>query len=464
MGYSDLSWKIEHLGARHSDQPLPAYRRMLKWILLDRAAKGSVAGTSNSMNDKSEAVAEYLDLLLKDGSAKSVREARQVIEKLRSATLLDEIISGSSLDEDAKQRLEKLSSDLAQIQSDQPKGTRAGDVAAPDLLKRGSMLAAELLLETRLTHNNQVQEPTQTNIIWSGQNSFALIAKENASFLSKTPAQVEGLLKWLNFELVGAQAKSADSAKEAENLICQLARSFAPLWESDDTFICPEGAAWGIPWNACAAIKGDERAWHLALHPSMRQSLDTTKTPLNSALIIVGDRTGLATADQEIEKIGTTYGEVKVVDSRRLLLDEFGSSYDVIHVVGHAVHRSRNPMLSAILMEDGPVFAFEISRSGFKTELATLSACETGMISGATRWEPDGLARAFLACGAQSVVASQWELDDEAALLMFGTLHSELAKKTSLENAFLASQCICRHNYLHPYYWGSLALYSGYPK
>ena len=464
MGYTDLRWKLDYLEAKHSKSPLPAYRKMLKWILLDRAAKGSVAGTSNALNDKSEAVAEYLDILLTRGTAKDIREARRVIESLRSATLLDEIISGSALNEESISRLERLSADLTQIQSDQPKGTRAGETAAPEILRKGSILAAELLLESRLSHSDAPLPPTETNIIWSGQNSFALITKEDAKFLHKTPAQVENLIRWLNFELVGAQAKSADSAKEAARIICQLATAFAPLWESGDSFICPEGAAWGVPWSACAAITGDERAWQLALHPSMRQTLDPTATPLNSALIIVGDRTGLETADKEIEQIGTSYRDVKVADSRQLLLKEFGKSYDVVHVVGHAVHRERNPMLSAIQMEDGPVFAFEISRSGLKTELATLSACETGMISGAVRWEPDGLARAFLACGAQGVVASQWELDDGAALLMFGTLHAELAKKSSLENAFLESQCICRRNYLHPYYWGSLALYSGYSK
>jgi len=136
----------------------------------------------------------------------------------------------------------------------------------------------------------------------------------------------------------------------------------------------------------------------------------------------------------------------------------------VVHVVSHAVHRPRNPALSTIEFPDGPVFSHEIARSRLKVRLATLSACETGSVSIASRSEPDGIARAFLARGAQSVIASQWPLDDEAAYRQFNLFFDALIDGYPITEALHGARVACRDWRAHPYYWGALALYAGYEK
>jgi CHAT domain-containing protein len=115
--------------------------------------------------------------------------------------------------------------------------------------------------------------------------------------------------------------------------------------------------------------------------------------------------------------------------------------------------------------EDGILTAFEVSRMNLNgTELATLSACETGIGEPSAGEGVFGLRRAFLHAGARSVVMSLWNVPDrETAELMNGFYErwlqgmskAEALRASALE---LLHQARTEKGHGHPLLWGGFVL------
>jgi len=98
----------------------------------------------------------------------------------------------------------------------------------------------------------------------------------------------------------------------------------------------------------------------------------------------------------------------------------------------------------------------------WRTRLVVLSACET---FGGRLYEGEGLmglARAFLASGAEAVVATQWPVGAGSADVMDVFYHGLSAGHTP-EAALRDAQLALRRNPAtsHPFYWGGFALVRG---
>ena len=121
-----------------------------------------------------------------------------------------------------------------------------------------------------------------------------------------------------------------------------------------------------------------------------------------------------------------------------------------IQFSGHAVIDPANTLLSRLVLasgqngdhfDDGSLTAREIySLKLNNTRFVVLAACDTG-----NEYVPGGegvtsLARAFLAAGVPTVVASLWSVDDEATAHLFGFFHDELVKGTDPVDALRAAQ------------------------
>lgn len=106
---------------------------------------------------------------------------------------------------------------------------------------------------------------------------------------------------------------------------------------------------------------------------------------------------------------------------------------DWIHFAGHAVIDPRNMLLSKLALAppaaggSGALTAREIYALDLRnTRLVVLAACDTGLeyvpgSEGAT-----SLARAFLAAGAPTVVASLWDVDDRPTAALLAAFHRHL--------------------------------------
>lgn len=107
--------------------------------------------------------------------------------------------------------------------------------------------------------------------------------------------------------------------------------------------------------------------------------------------------------------------------------------HEIVQFGGHAVVNDEFPLLSYLVMapqrsvaDSGLLYAHELYGHRFeRTRLAVLAACRTagGPVNGEG---PLSLARAFLAAGVPTIVASLWDVDDEATARLLQAFHGRL--------------------------------------
>jgi CHAT domain-containing protein len=138
-------------------------------------------------------------------------------------------------------------------------------------------------------------------------------------------------------------------------------------------------------------------------------------------------------AQKEADLVAGLYPGAEVLTPSDWAPNSFSSAMaraDIVHFAGHAVANPDFPLLSRLVLPiaapgDGALLAHEISALDLsKTELVMLSACRTA--GGRIRLGEGvaSLARAFLAAGVQSVVATLWDVEDRSAADMAVKFHS----------------------------------------
>ena len=223
---------------------------------------------------------------------------------------------------------------------------------------------------------------------------------------------------------------------------------------SEPARVAPDGALWGLPWNA---LLDDEPV--VLANPAFPAW--TLSRPVKRVVVWAHDPGDLSHVDAEIRALLERFPGAEVYRTRRQALDSLSDEIDLLHVACHASTRSDNPLYSSIELQDGPLLGIEVARSGGSARWVSLSACDTGKVSLRLKTEPDGLVRAFLALGADAVVASLWPFDDEGARRLMESFYGAVASGADLRSALKTARESVRGWREHPYYWASLTLFGG---
>ncbi|HEX5720084.1 MAG TPA: CHAT domain-containing protein, partial [Thermoanaerobaculia bacterium] len=142
-----------------------------------------------------------------------------------------------------------------------------------------------------------------------------------------------------------------------------------------------------------------------------------------------------------------------------------------IHFAGHAVVNDRNPLLSMLVFaprngSSGALYARDVYQLDLKnTELVVLSACSTAALPRAGSEGVTNLARAFLAAGVPSVVASLWEVDDRLTAKLSEAFHRSLLAYDDPASALRDAQLSLLHDpdemTRSPRTWGAFEVFGG---
>jgi CHAT domain-containing protein/Flp pilus assembly protein TadD len=109
-------------------------------------------------------------------------------------------------------------------------------------------------------------------------------------------------------------------------------------------------------------------------------------------------------------------------------------------------------------LEDGVITAFEISSMDLsKTELAVLSACETGLGDIKGSEGVYGLQRAFKIAGVNSIIMSLWQVPDKETEEFMTLFYKNLVKEKNIRKSFQLAQSVMRKKY-DPYFWAAFVL------
>jgi CHAT domain-containing protein len=199
--------------------------------------------------------------------------------------------------------------------------------------------------------------------------------------------------------------------------------------------------------------------------------------PALSALAVAPARGQLRYAPEEARAVGALFQP----NSRLLLgtvategrVKQLAGDYGVVHLATHGYFDKSNPLLSGLELErdatdDGLLQVHEILDLRLHAELVTLSACETGLGSGYFADLPAsdefvGMTRAFLGAGSTSVLATLWDVDDQASVQLMKQFYGHLNAGGATHDAATALAQVQRELHAsrqlaHPYYWAPFIL------
>lgn len=294
----------------------------------------------------------------------------------------------------------------------------------------------------------------------------------------------------------GRPAMESKSLTQAWRGAARLAgqRLFSPLLasmqSSDRLLISPNGPLHGIPFAALEVDGGALVArWSFSLLPAAESLLERRAAPAGKqvATLILGDpvsgkgQDALPGSAEEARRVADLIGPSASLfvgkAATETVFREEAPLRGRIHLAAHGRSNPLSPAHSYIQLapgqgQDGRLEAAEIASMSLPASLVVLSGCETGIEGGLSRGKAEGderigLARAFLAAGARSVVASLWKIDDREAQSYIPELYRLLESRPpaealgELQRNLMSGKIRGRNGRLlsHPYYWAGLADY-----
>jgi CHAT domain-containing protein/tetratricopeptide (TPR) repeat protein len=156
--------------------------------------------------------------------------------------------------------------------------------------------------------------------------------------------------------------------------------------------------------------------------------------------------------------------------SRDLVISGRLSRYRILHFATHAIQRTDQPELSALVFSrfnrrgqpiDGYLRASDLKELDLPADLVVLSACDTALGPEIPGGGLGGLPQAFLTAGAQSVMTSLWKVEDESTAALMAQFYRHLLSERlppgrALREAQLAIRSQPR--WRSPRYWAGFVL------
>ena len=232
------------------------------------------------------------------------------------------------------------------------------------------------------------------------------------------------------------------------------------LQDDDTLFIVPDGTLALVPFAALRDASGkhviERRAVIVAPSVAVLARLRTAPRPLGNTprlLMLSGpasrdaDLRLLTAGKTEVDAVAAEYGgnvdyaadaNAPVVLGRR-------SRANVVHFVGHAIGPAANTGAALVTSRragiDEQLDVREIAAMQLRDiRVVVLAACATARGYGRAGESSISVARAFLAAGVPSVVATLWTIDDGPAAEFFPRLHHHLVRGLPPAEALRATQ------------------------
>ena len=139
-------------------------------------------------------------------------------------------------------------------------------------------------------------------------------------------------------------------------------------------------------------------------------------------------------------------------------LRAYGPVSRFIHIATHGLFRRDNPMFSSIRLGKSQLRLLDLYQLRLSAELVTLSGCGTGLNVVVGGDELLGLARGLLYAGAQTVLATLWDANDESTAMFMKCFYEGLASTANKAVALQHAMRSLRATYPHPYHWAPFVL------
>ncbi|MEM6515107.1 MAG: CHAT domain-containing protein, partial [Bacteroidota bacterium] len=191
------------------------------------------------------------------------------------------------------------------------------------------------------------------------------------------------------------------------------------------------------------------------------------------------DRTYLKLLPQPfIKTLAKEYSQIFNGDSflnenaSKQVFTQNAKEHKIIHIGTHAESNNSKPELSrlifaknlndSIVSEDNSLYTYEIYNQNLSSNLAVLTACETGKPSYQPGEGMISLAHAFNYAGSESILTSLWQIDEQSSAKIldnfYSYLKSGLPKDEALRKSKLDYIANAQGRTVAPQYWAGLVL------
>ena len=276
--------------------------------------------------------------------------------------------------------------------------------------------------------------------LFDGRRSQCEDRSLSAYYRAQLPAvELQGKVTGLRVE--EEDGHSENRKKEQGSVLHQLyRRMFAPvadLIQRQDIVFVPEGDLWMVPFPALKDADGKflSETYRIRLIPSLTALRLIQASPDDyhkaTGALIVGDPdvhpmtklTSLPEARKEAQEIADLLGVTATVGRQATKAEVLRRIQEVslIHIAAHGDAERGEIALSSNRIspqvprkEDFMLTMEDVAKVGIRAKLVVLSCCHSGRGEIMKSEGVVGIARAFLASGARSVLVSLWVLDDKS--------------------------------------------------
>jgi CHAT domain-containing protein len=165
--------------------------------------------------------------------------------------------------------------------------------------------------------------------------------------------------------------------------------------------------------------------------------------------------------EDEVRAVASVLPHSEVFLGRDATLDILrrkGGDSRFIHVATHGWFRRDNPMFSSISLGTSDLSLFDLYQLSLPAELVTLSGCGTGLNVVVGGDELLGLKRGLLYAGAQGVLLTLWDVNDQSTAEFMKLFYERLQGRSNKAEAAQYAMREIRKAYPHPFYWAPFVL------
>ncbi|MBS1797877.1 MAG: CHAT domain-containing protein [Acidobacteria bacterium] len=362
-------------------------------------------------------------------------------------------------------KLEKrIAAALREIESTRPAAERAAagrvDLDEPEIIRQ---------LRKNLGPHRALIE----FVVFDDRFSAFVVTDEKIEFVADLAAGAEilALLEGLRFQFGALRYGAANLGgltavlkKRADFYLEKLAAAlFEPLATAAgarDLVIVPAGIAHYVPFHALRTNGKyliETREIVSAPSAAVRLFLEQKPARRPAEVLLMGFADEkIPLVEREIDALKMLFPAARAFTGADATLANFARSApgaDVLHLACHGQFRPENPLFSSLHLADGFITVRDICGRKLDAGVVTLSACETGLNQIFAGDELLGLARGFLAAGADSLVLSLWTVSDEATARLMKDFYEALRHGAGVPAALRTAQRKFIESGAHPYYW-----------
>jgi len=268
--------------------------------------------------------------------------------------------------------------------------------------------------------------------------------------------------------------RSQQYAELSRKLYERLIVPVAPLVTTSQVLIVAHGVLHYVPFAALHDgtnfLVDRYTTRHLPSASVIRYLKDRPLSTVRSLLAFGNPDLGrrqydLKYAQDEAVSIAKEFPQARVLTRKEATKTAFKTlapQFPYLHLATHGKFDPDTPLSSGLMLTDdvqgeGFLSLEELYSLRLKADLATLSACETGLGKVSNGDDVVGLTRGFLYAGANAIVASLWQVDDRSTASLMVEFYANLRIHNKSE-ALRQAQLATRQRYEHPFYWAAFQL------